>query len=108
MHGPVLYQVLHELGIVDDQAPARLRELRTGGQKTPGELIDRYQIEYRPIRDLLVDYLRERQPGLDYYSLGPWPTTWANGSGKTSSCTTGASAACTCPPRSPAPGGNAC
>ena len=67
--GPVLYQVLHELGIFDDQAPARLRELRTGGQKTPGELIDRYQIEYRPIRDLLVDYLRERQPGLDYNSL---------------------------------------
>jgi integrase len=67
--GPVLYQMLHELGIFDDQAPARLRELRTGGQKTPGELIDRYQIEYRPVRDLLVDYLRERQPGLDYNSL---------------------------------------
>ena len=67
--GPVLYQMLHELGIFDDQAPARLRELRTGGQKTPGELIDRYQIEYRPVRDLLVDYLQERQPGLDYNSL---------------------------------------
>ncbi|MGO8884488.1 MAG: site-specific integrase [Streptosporangiaceae bacterium] len=67
--GPVLYQILHELGILHGQAPARLRELRTGGQKTPDELIDRYQLACRPIRDLLVDYLRERQPGLDYNSL---------------------------------------
>ena len=67
--GPVLYQILHELGIFHGQAPARLRELRTGGQKTPDELIDRYQLACRPIRDLLVDYLRERQPALDYNSL---------------------------------------
>jgi integrase len=43
--------------------------LRTGGQQTPEELIDRYRIECRPVRDLLVDYLRERQPALDYNSL---------------------------------------
>jgi hypothetical protein len=67
--GPTLYQILHELGILDRQAPARLRELRTGGQKTPDELIDRYRLTCRPIRDLLVDYLQERQPGLDYNSL---------------------------------------
>ena len=67
--GPTLYQILHELGILDRQAPARLRELRTGGQKTPDELIDRYQLTCRPVRDLLVDYLQERQPGLDYNSL---------------------------------------
>ena len=67
--GPLLYQILHELGIFGDRAPARLRELRTGGQKTPGELIDRYQLTCRPVRDLLVDYLQERQPGLDYNSL---------------------------------------
>ena len=35
----------------------------------PEELIDRYQIACHPIRDLLVDYLRERQPALDYTSL---------------------------------------
>ncbi len=66
---PVFYQMLRELGIFGDQAPARLRELRTGGQRTPEELIDRYQLVCRPVRDLLVDYLRERQPGLDYNSL---------------------------------------
>ena len=67
--GPMLYQILHELGIFDRQAPARLRELRTAGQQTPDELIDRYQLTCRPVRDLLVDYLQERQPGLDYNSL---------------------------------------
>ena len=50
-------------------APAALRELRTGGQQTPDEMIDRYRLECRPVRDLLVDYLRERQPSLDYNSL---------------------------------------
>ena len=65
----VLYRMLRELGSFGEQAPATLRELGTGGQRTPEELIDRYQIACHPIRDLLVDYLRERQPALDYTSL---------------------------------------
>ena len=32
-------------------------------------MIDRYGLVCRPIRDLLVDYLKERQPALDYTSL---------------------------------------
>ena len=32
-------------------------------------MIDRHNLACRPIRDLLVDYLRERQPGMDYGSL---------------------------------------
>jgi hypothetical protein len=35
----------------------------------PAELIDRYELRCQPIRDLLVDYLTERQPTLDYTSL---------------------------------------
>ncbi|MGH2708317.1 MAG: site-specific integrase, partial [Actinomycetota bacterium] len=31
--------------------------------------MDRYQIKCRPVRDLIVDYLRERQPSLDFASL---------------------------------------
>ena len=65
----VFYRMLRELGIFGDEAPERLRELRTAGQLTPEELIDRYQLHCRPVRDLLVDYLRERQPALDYTSL---------------------------------------
>ncbi|MET9615689.1 hypothetical protein [Kitasatospora indigofera] len=68
-HVPVFYQLLHTLGLFDDHAPTRLRELRTPGQRTPDELIDRYQLSCQPVRDLLVDYLRERQPALDYNSL---------------------------------------
>lgn len=65
----LFYRSLHEMGSFGDQAPARLRELRTSGQRTPEELIDRYGVACRPVRDLLVDYLRERQPALDYTSL---------------------------------------
>jgi hypothetical protein len=39
------------------------------GQLRPAELIDRYELRCQPIRDLLVDYLTERQPTLDYTSL---------------------------------------
>ncbi len=65
----VFYQKLHRLGILEAHAPAALRELRVRGQRSAGELVDRYQITCRPVRDLLVDYLRERQPALDYTSL---------------------------------------
>lgn len=64
-----LYRVLHELGTFGPDAPATFRMLGTTGQRTPEELIDRYGLSCRPIRDLLVDYLRERQPALDYTSV---------------------------------------
>jgi hypothetical protein len=65
----LFYRTLRTLGIFGDQAPATLRELRSSGQLTCEELIDRYRLACRPIRDLLVDYLRERQAALDYTSL---------------------------------------
>ena len=65
----VFYRLLHQMGILGGQAPARLREFRTPGQLSPEELIDRYALQCRPVRDLLVDYLRERQAALDYASL---------------------------------------
>jgi hypothetical protein len=68
-YGAVFYRLLRQMGIFGDKAPARLREFRTPGQLTPAELIDRYKLTCQPVRDLLVDYLRERQPGLDYKSL---------------------------------------
>ena len=65
----VSYRLLHAMGIFGPGAPASLRELRSTGQSTPEELIDRCHLKCRPVRDLLVDYLRERQPGMDYSSL---------------------------------------
>jgi integrase len=65
----VFYRMLRELGVFAGEAPGRLRAFRTAGQLTPDELVDRYQLRCRPVRDLLVDYLRERQPAIDYTSL---------------------------------------
>ncbi len=65
----VFYRALYELGILGDNAPPALRQLRTPGPRTPEQLIDRYNLVCRPVRDLLVDYLKERQPALDYNSL---------------------------------------
>lgn len=65
----VFYRLLHQLGALGEAAPQNLREVRNRGQRTPEELVDRYALRCRPVRDLLVDYLRERQPALDYNSL---------------------------------------
>jgi Phage integrase family len=65
----LFYRLLRTMGSFGDQAPATLRELRGRGQRTPEELIDRYRLACRPIRNLLVAYLTERQPALDYTSL---------------------------------------
>src|SRR5712692_1531275 len=63
------YQALHALGVFPADAPATVRVFRTHGRLPAEQLIDRYDIACRPIRDLLVDYLRERQTGLDYSTL---------------------------------------
>ena len=65
----VFYRLLRLAGSFGPAAPETLRALRTIGQRTPGEMIDRYHLACRPIRDLLVDYLRERQPAVDYITL---------------------------------------
>ena len=65
---PYFYQLLRAAGIFGEAAPPG-RALRTQGQLGCEQLIDRYGIECRPVRDLLVDYLRERQPAVDYPTL---------------------------------------
>ena len=58
-----------QAGAFGAHTPASLAQLLTIGQRSPAELIDRYQLTCRPVRDLLVDYLQERQPALDHRSL---------------------------------------
>jgi len=65
---PYFYQLLRAAGVFAGDTPT-VRGLRTRGQLSCEQLIDRYGIACRPVRDLLVDYLRERQPSLDYASL---------------------------------------
>lgn len=66
--GSAAFRVLRELGVFGPGVPT-LREITSNGQLAVEELVDRYPIACRPIRDLLVDYLKERQPALDYSTL---------------------------------------
>ncbi|MGI8312866.1 hypothetical protein [Saccharopolyspora hattusasensis] len=81
-HSPFFYQLLHAVGVFSPEAPPTVRMFnpRFQGQLSAEQLIDRYQLACRPVRDLLVDYLRERQPSVDYNTLtglatalGLWP-----------------------------------
>jgi hypothetical protein len=66
----LFYNWLREPGNFPADAPTTLRDVsRHSGQVSVAELVDRYQLKCRPVRDLIVDYLTERQPSLDYNSL---------------------------------------
>ena len=66
--GAATFRVLREMGIFGPGV-ATLREILDTGQRTVEELVDRYPIACRPVRDLIVDYLKERQPSIDYVTL---------------------------------------
>jgi integrase len=70
-HSPFFYELLRTAGFFPPAAPATVRMIgaKFAGQSSVEELVDRYDLACRPVRDLLVDYLRERQPGIDYSSL---------------------------------------
>jgi hypothetical protein len=64
------YLRLRAIGIFPDDAPHTIRAFgQATGRLTIEELVDRYPLRCRPIRNLLVDYLRERQPSLDFASI---------------------------------------
>jgi hypothetical protein len=75
--GTSFYQLLHAMDVFPAGAPSTVRMFHSAvqGQRTAGQLIDRYDLACRPVRDLLVGYLLERQPGLDYASLRLIATT---------------------------------
>jgi hypothetical protein len=62
------FRVLREAGVFGADTPT-LQEIRSLGQRSVAELVDRYPIACRPMRDLLVAYLAERQPAIDYTTL---------------------------------------
>lgn len=55
--------------MLGEDAPAAIEMFSGRGQPTCEQLIDRYQIACAPVRDVLVDYLRERQPSVDFSTL---------------------------------------
>ena len=66
--GAATFRMLREMGIFGPGVPT-LREILDPGQRTVEELVDRYPIACRPVRDLIVGYLKERQPAIDYVTL---------------------------------------
>jgi len=67
--GMHFYQLLHTLHVFPAGAPATVRMFTTQGQPSVEQLVDRHQITCRPVRDLLVDYLREQQLTVDHGTL---------------------------------------
>lgn len=68
--GTLFYSWLRDLGHLPSDAPATLRFLdRVTGQLTCEQLVDRHGVACAPIRRLLIDYLEERRPRLDYSTL---------------------------------------
>ncbi|GAA0626415.1 tyrosine-type recombinase/integrase [Kutzneria viridogrisea] len=66
------YTLLHRMGVFSADAPSTLDELFCGrrrGQLSVRELVDRHNLQCTPIRDLIVDYLTERRPAIDYATL---------------------------------------
>ena len=103
------YLRLRALGIFPADAPATIRAFGMAqGQLTAEELVDRYRLQCKPVRDLLVDYLKERQPALDYASLDSISRSlaglfWARIEALSPGITT-----LGCRRRSPAPGRKTC
>jgi len=69
VHSPLFYQLLRAHGDLGSDAPAAIEMFSGRGQPSCEALIDRYRIACRPVRDVLVDYLRERRPAMDFSSL---------------------------------------
>jgi integrase len=65
---PFAYELLRSIGGLQE-APPTLRQAQARGQLTVAELVDRYPLACRPVRDVLVHYLAERSAALDYGSL---------------------------------------
>ncbi|GGW45354.1 site-specific integrase [Streptomyces galilaeus] len=64
------YKWLLDRGQFPPDAPSTLNHVKSrAGQVGPAGLVDRYHLRCKPIRDLIVAYLTERQPALDYNSL---------------------------------------
>jgi len=68
-HGPLFYQLLRTNGHLGEDAPAAVGMFSGRGRPSCEQLIDRYRIQCGPVRDVLVDYLREREPSVDFSSL---------------------------------------
>ncbi|MFD0008257.1 hypothetical protein ACFVJ4_38555 [Streptomyces sp. NPDC127178] len=69
-HTRLAYALLQSRGQFPPDAPRTLRSIeKRAGQASPAQLVDRFDVKCKAIRDLLVSYLTERQPSIDYVTL---------------------------------------
>ena len=69
------WDLLRAAGIITGHQ--HLVEAVRGGQRSTGELVDRYHLRCGDVRDVLVRYLEERRPALDYATFRPLVATLA-------------------------------
>jgi site-specific recombinase XerD len=67
--GQLAWHVLNTMGQFPPATPPTLRAALLSGRRSIEELVDRYEVCHRGVRQLLVDYLQRRQPELDYSTL---------------------------------------
>jgi hypothetical protein len=67
--GQLAWQLLHDMGHFPSGTPGTLRAAVLSGRRTVKELVDRYNIRHQGVRQLLLDYLRRREPEMDYSTL---------------------------------------
>lgn len=63
------YLLLVQAGILPPGSSPTIWAASRRGQLSIEELVDGYRVKCRPIRNLFVDYLHERQAGMDYTSV---------------------------------------
>ncbi|MFE3111467.1 hypothetical protein ACFXKJ_24525 [Kitasatospora indigofera] len=61
--GRAAWQVLHDMGHFPPSVPATMRQALHRGQQSVEELVDRYPIRNREVRELLLDYCVRRRAG---------------------------------------------
>ena len=88
------YRLLRQLGTFGPAAPGRLRELRTAGQRTPEEMIDRHHLTCWPSATCWSTTCGNASPGSITAAWNSSPASWAC-SGRTWKHTIPASTACT-------------
>lgn len=63
------YLLLRQVAILSADSPPSIWAASRRGQLSVEELVDGYDVVCQPVRNLLVDYLHERQAGMDYTSV---------------------------------------
>ena len=66
---PRWYTLLRQAAILPADSPPTIFAAARRGQLTIEEMVDRYGIVNRPVRDLFVAYLYERRAAMDYNSI---------------------------------------